>query len=118
VHALVVGLLVGLADRDVAHLLEAEIDRVRLPDVDRVAEDRVQRAGHVEVADAAAGDSGGAGAWAGLVEQQHVGALAAAGALQLHGEVPGGREAVHAGADDDVAGMGGEAVDGHRRLRK
>ncbi len=108
VHFLVVGFLVRLADRNVADLLEAEVRRVGLPDVDRVAQDGVERRGHVEIAHASAGDAGGAGAGPGLVEQHHVGALALAGLFQRHGEMPGGRHAVHAGADDDIGGRFGQ----------
>ena len=97
----VVALLVGLADRDVADLLEAEIHRVGLPHLDALAQDRVQRLGHVEVAHAAAGEAGGAGAGAGLVDQHDVGAFALAALGQVLGEVIGGRHAVHAGADHD-----------------
>src|SRR3546814_14746605 len=54
--------LVFLADRDVADLLEAEAHGVGHPDVDRMPQDGMQRLGHVEVAQAAAGDAAGAGA--------------------------------------------------------
>ena len=107
---LVVRLLVGLADRDIADLLEAEIDRVGLPDVDRVAQDRVQRPGHVEVAHAAAGNARGARARAGLVEKHDIGALATAGSLELHCQMPRGRHAVHARTNHHIGGGRGEGV--------
>ena len=107
---LVVRLLVGLADRDVADLLEPEIDRVRLPDVDRMPQDRVQGAGHVEIAHAAAGNAGCARARAGLVQEHDVRALAAARGLELHRQMPRGRHAVHAGADHHIGGGRGEGV--------
>ena len=100
-HRLVVGLLVGLSGGDVADLLESEADRIRLPDVDRMPQDRMQLLRHVEVAHAAAGDAGGAGARAGLVQDDDVLAAALAAPFQLHRQMPGGGEAVHAGADDD-----------------
>ena len=64
---IVVG-LVGLAARDVADLLEAEVDGIVGPHVDRVADDGMEGLGHVEVAHAAAHDAGGAGAGSGLVQ--------------------------------------------------
>src|SRR6267154_591847 len=94
--------LIGLAGRDVADLLEAEGDRVIGPDVDGVAQDGVQRLGHVEVAHAAAGDAGSAGARPRLVEHDDVLARAAAARLELHREMPGGGEAVDAGADHGI----------------
>ncbi len=47
VDALVVGDLVLLAARDVADLLEAEQNRVVVPDVDRLAHDGVQWLSHI-----------------------------------------------------------------------
>ena len=114
----VVALLVGFADRDIADLLEAEIHRVGLPHLHALAQDRVQRLGHVEVAHAAAGEAGGARARAGLVDQHHVGAFALAALGQVLGEVIGGRHAVHAGADHDELGAVrqlGDVVQRHDR---
>ena len=102
VHLLVIGLLVAFADRHIAHLLEAEIDRVGLPHIDRVPQDVVDGRRHIEIAHAAAGDAGGAGPRAVLVDEHDVRALALARALELHREVPGSRHAVHAHADNDI----------------
>ena len=52
--------LVRLAHRHVPDLLEAEVHRVGLPHLHAGPQDGVQRAGHVHVADAAAGQPGGA----------------------------------------------------------
>src|SRR5262249_47413842 len=81
-----------------------EIDRVGFPHLHALAQDRVQRLGHVEVAHAAAGEAGGAGAGTLLVDQDHVRAFALAALGQVLGEVIGRRHAVHAGADHDERG--------------
>ena len=47
----------------------------------------------------------------GLLEHDHVRAGAAAALAELDGEVVGGREAVHAGADDDETGRSGYHVE-------
>ena len=99
----VVGGLIGLAGRNVADLLESERDRIAGPHVDRVAQDRVDRLGHVQVAHAAAGDARRAGARTALVHNDHIVAGAVTARLQGHGKVPGGRESMNTGADDDVA---------------
>ncbi len=88
--------------RDVADLLETEVHRVALPDLDAGPQDGVQRAGHVEVAHTAAGQPGRPGARTLLVDQDDVGALPLAGALQQHRQVIGGGHAVDSGADHDV----------------
>ena len=112
-HLLVIGLLVALTDRHIAHLLEAEIDRIRLPHIDRMAQDIVDGRGHIEVAHAAASNAGGAGAGARLVDKDDIRALAFAGALELHGEMPGCRHAMHTHADDDIGGRFREMRGGH-----
>ena len=98
--------LVRLAHRHVADLLE--VHRVGLPHLHAGPQDGVQRAGHVQVADAAAGQPGGARARALLVDQHHVAARALAGALQVHGQVVGAGQAVHARADHHEPGAGGQ----------
>ena len=108
--ALVIGDLVGLAAGDIAHLLEAEGDGIAVPHIHRVAHQRVQRLGHVEAAHAAAGDASGAGTRPRLVEDDHFGARALAAGGALHGQVPGGAEAVDAGADDDIGDGFGKGV--------
>jgi hypothetical protein len=101
---LVVGQLIGLTRGDVADLLEAEVDRIVPPDVDRVPEDRVKCFGHVEVAHAAAGDAGSTRTGRALVQEDDVAARALAACLELHGQMPGCGQPVHPGPDDDVAG--------------
>ena len=77
--------LVRLAHRHVADLLEAEVHGIGLPHLHAGPQDGVQRAGHVQVADAAAGQPGGARARPLLVDQHDVGARPLAGALEVHG---------------------------------
>jgi hypothetical protein len=110
VDALVVRLLLALGRADVAHLLEAKGHRVVGPHVHAVAQDGVERLGHVEIAHAAAGNARGARADAGLIKHNHVGAAAAPALPELHGQVPGAAQAVDARAEDDVLrcwGQGG-----------
>jgi hypothetical protein len=73
-------------------------------------QDRVDRLGHVQVAHASARDARRARAGTGLVEDDDVGAGAAAARLELHREVPRRREAVDAGADDDITGGGRNGI--------
>ena len=111
VQSLVVGRLIRLARRHVPDLLKAEGHRVVHPHVDRMPQDRVDRLGHVQVAHASAGDARRAGAGTGLVEYDDVGARAGAARLELHREMPCGRQAVDSGADDDVTcGSGNEVA--------
>ena len=100
----VVVILVRLADRHVADLLEAEVHRIGLPHLHAGAQDGVERVGHVEVADAAAGQTGGARAGTLLVDQHHVASLALPRSLEVHGEVVGAREPVDTGADHHEPG--------------
>ncbi len=102
--------LVLLADRDVADLLEAEVDRVALPHLDAGPQDGVERAGHVEVAHAAAGQPGGPGTRALLVDDDHLVTRPEAPPLQSHRQVVGGRQPVHPGADHDERGPLGQRV--------
>ncbi len=56
----------------------------------------------------------------GLLEHDHVGAGALTALAELDGEVVGGREAVHAGTDDDETGRSGYHVElppGQRRVK-
>ena len=62
----------------------------------------------VVVAHHAAGDAAGAGRDRGLVDHQDVLAAALALGFQLGGQVPGGRQAVNAGADDDGLDVRGQ----------
>ena len=87
--------LVGRAAGYVADLLEAEIDRIVHPDVNRMAQNRVQGLGHIEIAHATAGNARRAGAGSRLVEQDDILAAALAPGFELHGEMPGGAEAMN-----------------------
>jgi hypothetical protein len=104
VHFLVIGFLVGLAHRHIADLLESEIRRIGLPDIDRMPEDRVERCRHVEIADTAAGDPGRTRTRAGLVDEHDIGTFSLARFFQHHCQMPCCGHSVHAGADDDIGG--------------
>ena len=99
-----VALLRLRAESDVAHAVVVVCGGVRLPHLDARLHELAHRRLEVVVADDAAGDAGGTGAGSRLVEDDDVGARAGAALLQLDGEVVRGRQAVHAGADDDEAG--------------
>ena len=77
---------------------------VGLPDLDVGLHELAHGGLVVVVAHDAARDAGGARARLRLVEHDDVRARAEAAALELRGQVVGGREAVDAGADDEVAG--------------
>ena len=110
VQSFVVGRLIRLARRHVPDLLKPEGDRVVHPHVDGMPQDRVNRLGHVQVAHASAGDARRAGAGAGLVEHDDVGARARAAGLELHRQMPCRRQAVDSGADHDVACRSGNGI--------
>ena len=95
VHAL--GADLHVADRVVVKGLG-----VALPDLDAVGHQFAHGRLEVVVADHPAGDAGGAGGDAGLVEHDDVAAVAAAAGAQFAREMPGGAQAVDAGADDHV----------------
>ncbi len=95
--------LVLFADRHIPDLLETEVDRVGLPHFDAGSQDRVERAGHVQVADTAAGETGGTSAGPLLVDQDDIAALPLAAALERHGQVVGGGQTVNSGTDDHIA---------------
>ena len=94
-------------ERDVADAVVVIGDGVGLPDLDA----RLHQLGHrgleVVVADDATGDAGRAGAGGGLLHDDDVRSRALAAPAQFDGKVVRGREAVHAGSDDDVARSGG-----------
>ncbi len=73
--------LVLLADRYVADLLEPKVDGIGLPYLDAGPEDGVERFGHVEVPHTAAGQAGGAGTRARLIDEDHVAARSLSCAL-------------------------------------
>ena len=87
-------LLGAVAERDVAGAVVVERLGVGLPDLDAGGHQLGHRRLEVVVAHHAAGDPGRAGRHAGLVHHQHL--------LAALGEVPGRREAVHAGPDHEV----------------
>ena len=99
-----VALLHLRAERDVADAVVVVGRRVGLPHLDARLHQLAHRRLEVVVADDAAGDAGGACARGRLLDHGDVGAGAEAALPELDGEVVGGREAVHAGADDDEAG--------------
>ena len=105
VQLLVVRRLVRFAGRHVADLLEAERDGVVCPDVDGMTQDRVNRLGHVKIADAAAGDTRTRRRPEPVLSSTiDVGARTGAAAFELHRQMPRCRQAVNACADDDSAG--------------
>jgi hypothetical protein len=110
VQLLVVRALIRFAGRDITDLLKAERHGIVRPNVDRMPKDGVDRLGHVEIAHAAARDTGRARAGPRLVEHDDVGAGTAAAGLELHREMPRSGEAVDAGAHDDVARGGRKGV--------
>src|SRR5690606_12767093 len=77
---------------------------VGLPDVHGVRHQLPHGGLEVVVAEHAAGHTRRARADVRLVDDQYVTAVATAGGLQPAGQVPGGRQTVNAGTDDDVAG--------------
>ena len=93
------------ADLHVADRVVAEGGRVALPYRDAVRHQAAHRRLEVVVADDAAGDARGTGGDRRLVEHQDVPAAAQPAPAQVLGEVPGGAEAVDAGADDDIVDM-------------
>ena len=93
-HGGEVGLLVAVAERDVAGAVVVERLGVGLPDLDAGRHQLGHRRLEVVVADDAAGDPGRARGTRGLVDHQHL--------LAALGEVPGGGEAVNARSDDQV----------------
>ena len=97
-------------ERDVADAVVVVRLGVGLPDLDARLHQLAHRGLEVVVADDAAGDAGRARARGRLLEHDDVRARAAAALPELDGEVVGGREAVHAGADDDEAGRSGYHV--------
>ena len=84
----------AVAEGDVPRAVVGERLRVGLPDLDARGHQLGHRGLEVVVAHDAAGDARGAGGDAGLVDDEDL--------LALLGEVPGGGEAVHARADDEV----------------
>ena len=88
------------AEGDVATAVVVEGLGVRFPDLDAGGHQLGHGRLEVVVADHPAGDPGGAGGHVGLVDHEHV--------VALLGEVPGGREAVNAGADDERGNGGGK----------
>jgi hypothetical protein len=93
-HGGEVGLLVAVAERDVAGPVVVERLRVGLPDLDACRHQLAHRGLEVVVAHDAAGDAGRAGGHPGLVDHEHV--------LAALGEVPCGRQPVDARADYEV----------------
>jgi hypothetical protein len=103
------------ADLHVADRVVAVGLRVAFPDRDRMRHQLAHRRLEIVVAHDAAGDARGAGADAGLVEHDDAAAAGAdrhAASLQLLREMHRRRQAVDAGADDDVAGVGGQCSHG------
>ena len=97
-----VGLLRLRADRHVADRVVGVGGRIGLPDLDAGLHELLHRGLEVVVAHDAAGDAGRAGARVRLLEDHDVGARARAAGGQLLAEVVRRREAVQAGADDQV----------------
>jgi hypothetical protein len=95
--------LIAVAERDVAGAVVVERLGVGLPDFHASRHQLGHGGLEVIVAHDAAGDPGGAGRNAGLVDHQHL--------LAALGEVPGGGEAVHAGPDHEV----GDGALAHRQ---
>src|SRR5262249_36594939 len=103
------------ADLHVAHGMIAEGLWVALPYGDAVLHQPAHGGLEVVVPDDAAGDAGGAGGDAGLVEHEDVLAAALAVLAQVLGQVPGRAQAVNAGTDDDVLRMRRKGHEGHPR---
>ena len=106
-----VALLAGRAERDVARRVVVQRLGIGLPDLHA----RGHELGHcgleVVVAHDAAGDARRAGGDARLVDDEHL--------LAVGREVPGGREAVHARADDEVLDRRGQLREiGHVSARR
>ena len=99
-----IALLRRRTERDVAAAVVVERLRIRFPHLDAGRHQLGHRRLEVVVADHAARDPRRAGGDVGLVHDQH--------ALALLREVPGGREAVDAGADDEDGDGVGEGF-GH-----
>ena len=104
VHCDQILLLGGRSERDVAAAVVVEGLRVGLPHLDARRHQFLHGRLEVVVADHAAGDARRAGRDVGLVDDEDVGAVL--------GGVPGGREAVDSGADDEEGRGGGEGF-GH-----
>ena len=94
-------------ERDVADAVVVVGLGVRLPDLDAGLHQLAHGGLEVVVADDPAGDPRRARSRCRLLEHDHVGSRALPALPELDGEVVGGREAVHAGADDDEAGRSG-----------
>ena len=98
-------------ERDVADAVVVVRLGVGLPDLDARLHQLAHRGLEVVVADDAAGDPRRPRARGGLLEHDHVCTGALPALAQLDGEVVGGREAVHAGSDDDETGRSGYHVE-------
>ena len=103
-----VGLLHLRPDRHVADRVVGVGGRVRLPDLDAGLHELLHGGLEVVVAHDAAGDAGGPGARVGLLEDHDVGSGARAAGGQFLAEVVRRREAVKAGADDQVLRASGQ----------
>ncbi len=88
-NAFIVSNLVRFAAGNVTNLLKAEGDRVVHPDIDAVAQEGVERFGHVKVAHTTAGDARGARARTAFVQDEDVLPTAPSSSLKLHGQMPG-----------------------------
>ena len=104
VHGDQILLLGGRSERDVAAAVVVEGLRVGLPHLDARRHQFLHGRLEVVVADHAAGDARRAGRDVGLVDDEDIGAVL--------GGVPGGRQAVDSGADDEEGRGGGEGF-GH-----
>ena len=97
-----VGLLHRRAERDVADRVVRVRRGIGLPDLDARLHQLAHRGLEVVVADDAAGDAGRTRSRVRLVEDDDVRSRAELARAELLREVVRGREAVDAGADDDV----------------
>ncbi len=105
--------LVLFTTGDVTHLLEPEQDRVVIPHIHGVAQDGMERFGHVQVAHTSTGDSGGPCTGFGFVDEKNVTTRPLPPGLELHGEMPGSAQAVDARSDDHIGCRFGQRV-GHQ----
>ena len=103
-----IGLLHLRPDRHVADRVVRVGGRIRLPDLDAGLHELLHGGLEVVVAHDAAGDAGRAGARVRLLEDHDVGTRALAARCQLLAEVVRRREAVQAGADDQVLRASGQ----------